>query len=204
METADIGRVVGIHLASFPRFFLSFLGPRFLDIYYSSVCASPEGIVFVYEEPAGNPSGFVAGTSNPRAFYSKLLKRNWLRFSVASLDAIRKRPAVVFRLIRAISHPSRNPTGDDVAGLYSIGITPGLQGTGAGKKLVQAFLREARSRGCRRVFLTTDRDDNGSVNAFYRNLGFRVERQFKTRENRWMNEYWIDLSPETGEGNPNA
>ena len=56
------------------------------------------------------------------------------------------------------------------------------------------FLEEARSRGCRRVFLTTDRDRNEAVNAFYQKLGFRVEREFQTPEGRAMNEYWIDVA----------
>lgn len=198
LESRDIERVVAIHLASFPGFFLSFLGPRFLALYYGNVCASSDGIAVVYEDPGGIPSGFVVGSTNPRAFYSNLLRRNWLKFSIASLDAIGKKPAVALRLFRAIFHPSQNPTGDEIAGLYSIGISPEAQGTGAGKKLVHAFLREARERGCRRVFLTTDRDGNSAVNSFYRNLGFHVEREFKTPENRWMNEYWIDLAPDPG------
>ena len=88
-------------------------------------------------------------------------------------------------------HPSRNPAGKDVAGLYSIGVLPSLQGTGAGRKLVAAFLEEARSRGCGRVFLTTDRDGNDAVNEFYRKMGFRVEREYTTPEGR-TNERILD------------
>jgi len=73
-------------------------------------------------------------------------------------------------------HPGGNPVGDDVAGLFSIGVLPELQGTGAGKKLVHIFLQEAAKRGCKRVFLTTDRDNNELVNAFYEKLGFAIER----------------------------
>ncbi len=62
-----------------------------------------------------------------------------------------------------------------------------------GKVLVEAFLAEARGSGCRRVFLTTDSDGNDAANAFYRKMGFRVERQFVTPEGRAMNEYWIEL-----------
>jgi len=93
-----------------------------------------------------------------------------------------------------LSHPSRNPVGEEVAGLYSIGVLPELQGTGAGRKLVHAFLSEARKKGCRRVFLTTDRDGNDTVNAFYLKIGFHIERQFVTPEGRRLNEYWIDLA----------
>ena len=65
---------------------------------------------------------------------------------------------------------------------FSICVLPEIQGTGAGKKLVQTFLDKAVQRGCKRVFLTTDQDDNDSVNQFYIKLGFTIERQYETRK----------------------
>jgi ribosomal protein S18 acetylase RimI-like enzyme len=193
MELEHITAVVQTHLVSFPGFFLSFLGPRFLSLFYAGICVAPEGISFVYLNDVGLPAGFVAGSSNPRGFYSRLLNHNWLKFAFASVGAIFRRPAVISRVVRGLFHPGGNPVGDDVAGLFSIGVLPELQGTGAGKLLVQAFLCEAGMRGCKRVFLTTDREDNESVNAFYNKLGFGIERQYETPEGRRMNEYWITL-----------
>ena len=192
----NVKDVVDVHLASFPGFFLSFLGARFLFLFYSGICIAPEGIAFVYLNDAGASAGFVAGTSNPGGFYSRLLKRDWLKFTLASIIPVLKKPSAILRIARAVSHPSDNPIGDDVAGLFSIGVLPELQGTGAGKKLVQAFLNEAKQRGCKRVFLTTDRDNNEAVNSFYEKLGFDVERQYVTPEGRRMNEYWINLTKE--------
>jgi ribosomal protein S18 acetylase RimI-like enzyme len=194
MALAHIPAVVRTHLASFPDFFLSFLGPRFLSHYYSGICGAQEGIGFVYLNAAGVPAGFVAGSSNPRGFYSRLLKRDWLKFALASVGAILRRPTAIIRVARGLLHPGGNPVGNDVAGLFSIGVLPELQGTGAGKQLVQAFLQEASNRGCKRVFLTTDRDDNDAVNNFYAKMGFTVERQYETPEGRRMNEFWITLS----------
>lgn len=193
MASCHVTDVVRVHLASFPGFFLSFLGPHFLSLYYSGVCTAPEGIAFVYLNSEGRPAGFVAGTSNPRGFYSRLLKRDWLKFALASVGAVVRKPSVISRIARGLFHPGGNPIGDDVAGLFSIGVLPELQGTGAGKKLVQAFLETARERGCKRVFLTTDGDDNEAVNTFYEKLGFMVERQYVTPEGRRMNEYWLNL-----------
>lgn len=193
LKECDIKRVVAVHLSSFPGFFLSFLGSRFLSLFYYGICSAPEGIAFVYLNVAGIPAGFVAGTSNPGGFYSRLLKRDWLKFALASIVPVMKKPSVIMRVARAVSHPAENPIGNDVAGLFSIGVLPELQGTGAGKKLVQAFLDEAKQRGCKRVFLTTDRDNNEAVNSFYEKLGFEIERQYVTPEGRRMNEYWITL-----------
>jgi len=193
MQATDVKQVVSVHLSSFPGFFLSFLGPRFLSVYYSGICAASEGIGFVYLNSSGTPAGFVAGTSNPGGFYSRLLKRDWFKFAMASLLPLFKNPAIATRLLRALSHPATNPVGADVAGLFSIGVLPELQGTGAGKQLVTFFLHEASLRGCRRVFLTTDRDNNDAVNRFYEKMGFDLERQYVTPEGRKMNEYWITL-----------
>jgi ribosomal protein S18 acetylase RimI-like enzyme len=193
MKPEHIQAVVMAHLASFPGFFLSFLGPRFLSLYYAGICAAPEGIGLVYLNISGIPAGFVAGSANPRGFYSRLLKRDWLRFALASISAVIRKPAVIGRIVRGLFHAGGNPVGVEVAGLFSIGVLPELQGTGAGKVLMQGFLQEASKRGCKRVFLTTDRNDNDAVNSFYQKLGFSIERQYETPEGRCMNEYWINL-----------
>lgn len=193
MKPEHIPTIVQAHLASFPGFFLSFLGPRFLSLYYAGILAASEGIGFVYLNTSGGAVGFVAGSSNPRGFYSRLLKRDWLKFALASVGAIIRKPTAVGRIVRGLFHSGRNPCGDDVAGLFSIGVLPELQGTGVGKLLVHAFLHEARMCGCKRVFLTTDCDNNEVVNSFYQMLGFCIERQYETPEGRRMNEYWINL-----------
>jgi ribosomal protein S18 acetylase RimI-like enzyme len=193
MEEGDVARVVEIHLAAFPGFFLSFLGRRFLRLYYRGVLAAPEGIAFVCDAAPGRPAGFVAGTSDPRGFYGRLLRRDGIRFAAASMGALCRRPGAAFRLLRALRHPGENPAGPEIGGLFSIGVLPELQGTGAGRRLVAAFLAEAARRGCREVFLTTDRERNDAVNAFYLGLGFRLARRYETPEGRAMNEYRINL-----------
>ena len=194
LQVRDVDQVVAVHLASFPSFFLSFLGTDFLSLFYSGIISAQEGIAFVYLNDAGILVGFVAGTKNPRGFYSRLLKRDWFKFALVSINPILHKPSIILRVIRAVLHPSDNPAGDDVAGLFSIGVLPEWQGSGAGKKLVQAFLDEATRRGCKSVFLTTDRDNNDAINAFYKKLGFSIECQYMTPEDRRMNEYWITLS----------
>lgn len=193
MTLRDIEPVVQTHLLSFPKFFLSILGPRFLSLYYSALCSDPGGIALVGLDESGRVAGFAAGTANPRGFYTRLLKKQWLKFAVASIPAVIKNPTIIHRLLGALNHPGGNPVGQGVAGLYSIGTVPEAQGRGWGGKLVAEFLQEARGRGCRQVFLTTDRDGNDVVNQFYQKNGFIVKRQFVTPQGRRMNEYWTDL-----------
>lgn len=161
--------------------------------YYSAVCSDLSGIALVGLDDGGRVAGFAAGTSNPRGFYTRLLKRQWLKFAAAALPAVIKNPLIIPRLLMALNHPGQNPEGCEVAGLYSIGISPKAQGQGWGGRLVAEFLKAARDKGCRRVFLTTDQDRNEKVNAFYRKNGFKAERQFVTARGRRMNEYWIDV-----------
>ena len=193
LSVNNVREVAAVHLSSFPGFFLSILGSRFLSLLYYGICTAPEGIAFVYVNDVGDPVGFVAGTSNPGGFYSRLLKKYWFNFVLASIVPVLRRPEIVGRLVRALSHPSGNPVGNHVAGLFSIGVLPELQGSGIGRVLMHAFLKEARRKGCRKVFLTTDRDGNEVVNQFYMSCGFTLERQYVTPEGRRMNEFWIDL-----------
>lgn len=193
MELADVPQVARVHLASFPGFFLSFLGERFLALFYAGVCRSAHGIRFVAVDEQGRPGGFVVGSTDPGGFYSELLRRDWFRFGLASLTALLRKPAILFRLLRALRQPSSSRVERAGAALFSLGVDPRLQGRGSGKRLVGAFLDEARRRGCRTVSLTTDRVGNDPVNSFYRAMGFTVKQQFTTPEGRMMNEYWIEL-----------
>lgn len=193
MTNCDLNQVVQVHLQSFPKFFLSILGPGFLSRYYSAVCSDQSGIALVALDQSGTVMGFVAGTANPRGFYARLLKKQWLAFAASALPAVIKNPRIIHRLLGALNHPGENPAGPDVAGLYSIGTTPQAQGRGWGGELVAEFLNEARKRGCRQVFLTTDLDGNDRVNRFYQKNGFTIKRQYATPQGRRMNEYWMDL-----------
>jgi len=193
MKEADIEAVVGIHLHSFPGFFLSQLGPRFLHLYYRGVCRDPDGVALVFEDDDGRPRGFVVGSINPRGFYSRLLRRSWVNFALAGLGATLVHPGAFLRLMRALKYPGQNPGGRNLAGLYSIAVDPSCQGQRIGASLIEAFKSDIDRRGARHIFLTTDRDGNDAVNQFYLRQGFSLKRQYLTPEGRWMNEYWSSL-----------
>lgn len=192
MEPADLHSVVAVHLQSFPDFFLSFLGPRFLSLYYEYICRSTDGIACVCEASTG-VIGFVAGSANPRGFYRRLLRRRWLGFAVAAIPALARRPTIAMRLLRALRYPGTQSPHSREAGLYSIGVSPSAQNRGVGAKLVDAFVRECRRRGCDSVTLKTDANGNESTNAFYRRRGFALQGQELTPEGRLMNRYVLRI-----------
>ncbi|MDH7568696.1 MAG: GNAT family N-acetyltransferase [Armatimonadota bacterium] len=196
MEPPDLGAVVAIHLESFPGFFLSFLGPRFLSLLYESLSADAEGVVLV-ADLHGSTVGFVAGVTSQAGFYRRLLRRRKWAFALAGAGAVLRRPSIAPRLWRALRRPTEASQSAADACLMSIAVRPSTEGKGLGRRLVHAFCEEMRRRGVGAVSLTTDRDHNERVNRFYQQLGFRLARTFVTPEGRAMNEYVLALVKDT-------
>lgn len=192
MNSNDVNAVVKVHLSSFQGFFLTFLGRRFLSELYTGIVADATGIAFVYREEA-RILGFVTGISQPAGFYDRLLHRLWWRFALASLMPILKNPSIIPRLLRAFRKPQDVSNQPDTGTLMSVAVSPEVQSRGLGQALVKAFLEEATNRGLMHVDLTTDKNNNDSVNQFYERMGFRCSRTFVTSEGREMKEYVIDL-----------
>jgi len=192
MQLFDVKDVVEIHLKSFPGFFLTFLDSRFLSEFYMGILDDPTGFAYVNID-VGCIIGFVAGTSQPAGFYSRLLNRRWWRFALSALIPILKNPLIIPRLLRAIRKPQDVLNQPETGTLMSIAVAPEAQGQGIGQRLVKAFLEESARRGLKHVDLTTDMNNNASVNQFYQRMGFRVSRTFVTPEGREMNEYVMDL-----------
>jgi len=192
MTTAHVKEVVDVHLRSFDGFFLSFLGPRFLRLYYEGILDYPGAKGYVYLQD-GRTIGFVCGMVNPAQFYRYLLRTRWWRFALAALAATLRHPSIVPRLFRALLYPGQTSNSKDTATLTSIAVEPTMQGKGVGANLVTTFLEDMRAQGVKRVDLTTDRYDNDPINAFYQKQGFCCKRNFVTPEGREMNEYVILL-----------
>jgi ribosomal protein S18 acetylase RimI-like enzyme len=192
MKLDHVTNVVEVHLQSFQGFFLTFLGRDFLSELYRGVVTDSSGVAFVFIDD-NHVAGFVAGTDQPRGFYKRLLARRIWVFVSASIPAIIKKPAILPRLLRALSMPQQADSGEGCGTLMSIAVLPEAQGKGIGQKLVDAFLAEAARRGLKQVNLTTDKQDNNATNQFYQQYGFHLHRVYITPEGRAMNEYVIDV-----------
>jgi ribosomal protein S18 acetylase RimI-like enzyme len=188
MNLSHIDAVVAVHLAAFDGFTLSILGEGFLKEFYTGVLDDPTGMAFVILDQQ-NLVGFVAGSAQPNGFYRRLLYKRWWRFGVAALPAVLSKPRIFPRVLRAFSMPHEPLPHPNCATLMSIAVNPALQGYGAGKGLVKAFLEEAAARGLDSVNLKTDANDNDKVNQFYIKMGFELYRTFTTPEGRLMHEY---------------
>jgi len=189
-----LSEVISIHIKAFPTFFLTFLGPRFLKEFYESFLYDSQGIGFVaLDDNTEEIIGVIVGPLNPNGYFKRLLKRKWFSFCIASVGAIIKKPSVIKRLFRAVFYRGESPKGIERSLLSSIAVSPNAQGKGAGKALVFKWLEEIKLRGSKGAFLTTDVENNDSVNKFYQKIGFKLESSFSTPEGRKMNKYIYDF-----------
>lgn len=193
LEAAHLNALVSIHLRAFPGFFLCCLGPRFLKEFYAQFLADSGAVAVVATDETGRICGAVVGTLDPEVFFRRLLVRRWWAFSLASVRVLLQKPVLAPRLFRALCYRGEAPEGGKRALLSSIAVDPARQGAGVGKELVKRWLDEARSRGARGCFLTTDAENNDTVNRFYLSQGWKLESAHTTTEGRKMNRYIYDF-----------
>lgn len=189
-DFSDIPSVVETHKVSFPGFFLTKLGSRFLGEMYSGYLTHPSGILLVALE-GKDVVGFVSGTTLPDLFFSQLRRKRALYFLVYSFPALLRNPLIVFKkLFSAIFYRGDKPTElSNGALLSSIGVLPKVQGKSVGKNLLKCFEEEVFSRGIDFVYLTTDKLNNEQVNQFYRKNDYSVESSFFQNSVRPMLRY---------------
>jgi ribosomal protein S18 acetylase RimI-like enzyme len=190
-DDAHIRRVVEVHRASFPGFFMTRLGPKFLFEYYRTVIGFSGGLCVVAGEGDAPVAGFVAGFLNPEQFYS-VLRRRQLRLGIAMLPALATHPGllggVLFNRNKAAGMATGRAAGAQAgeAELSSVGVLPQVAGKGVGAALVAHFCAAMRARGASHVVLTTDTEENDRVIGFYQRLGFRDEGRLPASEGRTM------------------
>ncbi len=193
MESVHLKDVVRIHLTSFPGFFLTFLGPRFLYLLYREILSTDGHVALVAMNDQGGVMGFVLGVTDQAGLYSRLARKRWFQFAFAAIGAVIKKPTIVFRLFRALRYSGKSQSAAASALLMSIAVLPEASGQGVGKLLVRKFLQGMKKLHVSAVCLTTDRDGNEQVNRFYEQTGFSLAKSYATPEGRWMNEYFVDL-----------
>jgi len=198
----DVARLVGIHEKSFPRFFLTQLGPKFLRALYAGMIESRHGVVIVAEynrpgdelEKVTGLVGFAAGSPNQATLYRELRNHHLGAFGLAAAIAAVRNPDWTFRLLRAIGRPREAEAMSSPACLMSIAVDSMSRTNGVGGELVRQFESKLAALGCSDYCLTTDQEHNGPVRTFYERLGLSVMRETTTREGRLMLEYYKKIA----------
>jgi len=197
----DVDKVASVHIAAFQGFFLTQLGKKFLVELYNGFLNEKSGI-FLIAENQNEIVGFAAGCIRPEDFFRDLRNKRWLQFFCAAIPMMLKQPVFVLqKLIDAFFYKGENPSqlADSVL-LSSIAVAPSFSGTGIGRMLVAEFCDQARKLGGKTVYVITDKNDNDSVNGFYRKSGFFVESTFVKTGKRQMNRLVKELHPSDGTG----
>lgn len=193
MSPADLDAVVAVHQHAFNGFFLTRMGPAFLRAYYQTIVDFDGSIALVANmvDDPGNIVGFAVGFHDPHRFYAMFGRRR-RRLLPAMTVAILRDPGLIVKILRNVRRvgAQQEQLHPGVVELSSIGVAG--PGGGVGRQLVEAFASVAAASGARQIMLTTDRDENDSVRAFYERRGFTLDG-FEDRGERWLCRYILAL-----------
>jgi ribosomal protein S18 acetylase RimI-like enzyme len=192
----DIDAVVEVHLAAFPGFFLSMLGPDFLRTMYEAFLLSNGGI-FMVGEAGGVIRGFAVGAMKSAGKDRDIARRYAMRFFLSSVPGVLRHPAKVGRrlLVRLTSGGDEYSVPDCAATLRSIGVFPDMRGRQFAGELLREFERRASVLGAKSVALTTDASDNARAIRFYLKNRYEISESFESGEGRAMLLMVKPLSP---------
>lgn len=190
----DVDSIVKIHKAAFTDFFLTSLGEKFLRLYYSTFIKSGDGVVFCVEKN-NVIVGFSATSYVSKGFNSKLIKKNLIKYGVESIRLFFTHPKALIRLAKNISKESKDAYIKDdgmYAELYSIAISPTMQGGGVGRSLLTVTESDVKDYN-NKISLTTDYYNNEKTLAFYNAMGYQTYYEFTTYPERKMLRLIKDL-----------
>jgi len=187
---SDLDNLVDLHMEAFEGFFLQTLGKKFLKELYLGFLRDNAAIILKAEDECGLV-GFVAGSTQSKTFFRRLLFHRWYVFAPLVIAGMKSQPwSAAKKLASAVLYRGEAPSQlTNGSLLSSIAVSPRCSRSGCGGLLVNAFCEASFNAGSRFVYLITDRDDNEAVNSFYLRCGFTLESSFRKDENRWMNRF---------------
>lgn len=189
VNISESKELAAIHLKSFKDFFLSSLGKRFLNTYYTACLKSKETIVICAVDGNESLIGFSVGCIRSNGFHKRLIKQNFASFMLQGIVIFVSKPKAIIRLISNLGKNADKEDDGNHAELLSIGVLPNYKGQGIGKELIKRFEEEAIVRGCKDLALTTDFDQNNKVISFYKSTGYTIYNEFTTYPARKMYKF---------------
>jgi ribosomal protein S18 acetylase RimI-like enzyme len=186
LNISDVTKIAEVHEKSFKDFFLTSLGKRFLETYYTASIKNNTGIGIGLFDTDGNLIGFATGTTKSANFHKTLLLENAFLFFRSLLIVSLSRPQVLVRLLKNINKKTNLIDDKQYAELLSVAILPNLKGLGYGKVLLEEFEKKVIIKNVSKIALTTDLKDNVNVINFYNKCGYNVYYDFIAYPNRHM------------------
>lgn len=183
----DVKQVTKVHLAAFPGFFLTTLGPAFLRTMYKAFLLNKGG-VFVVDDRDGHIQGFAVGVLKSAGKDRNLAVRFLPQLILSLIPAVVRNPVKVVKRITSqlFTTSERANIPKNAVILRSIGIQPSMQGGGAAGRLLQEFELRANEKGATSVALTTDALDNERAIRFYSKNGYKISQEFRQDGQRPM------------------
>lgn len=178
-----------IHLDAFHGFFLSSLGKRFLNAYYTAALNSEETIAVCAIDENEKIQGFATGCILSKGYHKRLILKNLISFIHQGLILLFTNPLSLRRLILNLDKISNKNDDGEYAELISIGVSQICKGLGVGKAIIKIFEEEARSNGCKKITLTTDYFNNDDIITFYNHSGYNIFYEFNAYPKRRMYKF---------------
>jgi GNAT superfamily N-acetyltransferase len=201
---ADARFCAALHAESLPHGFFTQLGPGFLRAYHRSFVDSPHAVAYV-ATVTDVPVGMLVGVIRPGAHTRWVMRHRGVRLALLGVAGLGVRPITGFRFLerragRYLSSWRRNrrrggppTTRHESAILSHVAVVPGARRTGAGRRLVEAFVEACRAEDAPRAILLT-LDSPEGAGAFYAALGWRPGEVRTTPDGHRMRE-WVLFTP---------
>jgi ribosomal protein S18 acetylase RimI-like enzyme len=188
LELEEINNIVALHEKAFNSFFLTSLGTKFLNKFYTSVIKNNDSIAIGAFDETNQLVGFAIGAKVKNGFYKNILKKNFVSLSIAASLNLIKKPKNIQRLLKSFtSKETSNNDFQNYGTLLSICVDPNKTGQKIGQKMLVAFETEIVKYNIG-ITLTTDRMNNDYVNNFYLSNNYILSDHFN-QGNREMNYY---------------
>lgn len=188
-DLSHLDAMVKVHLHSFPNFFLTSLGNKFLLEYYRIYIQY--GHIALVLEDDGLIEGFVVGTNSSEQFY-KDLKSNIALFIIPIFSNLFNPKLITKIFKRAYSICFKKRVNNELDKyinlneLTSIGVMPTDQNKGIGTLLLSTYEDCCLKKQLNSIYLTTDADNNDPVLNFYKKAGFEIDLTFYQGKDRRM------------------
>lgn len=203
MNDSYLASVVQVHIESFPGYFTARMGEPFLRAYYGWFAHSRQALTYVALDSKSEVLGFVVGATNRHTYFNDMIAEAWPRLIGGLLNSVIIQPSVaillvgrsnlaiaafrgmmskLFSLCRRAGRNTVTVTNADgrapdrVASLVSIAVRASSRRMGVASGLEEAFIKEARSRGCSGISLTVRPDNKGAIR-FYEHAGWSLVRR---------------------------
>jgi len=183
-----LDKVVQIHIRAFKGYFLTLLGGKFLQIYYSHFIHKKRRYAVVATID-GEPVGFIAGTSETGDFYKELYKKNFFVLFKLLVFAFIREPGVRTKILSKYKHiwralksklglgrSSPASSGTVNCRLLSIAVDPAFQGKHVAPVMQKYFLECLKNDGIEKVGLSVLKENERAIQ-FYKKTGWKVERE---------------------------